>query len=72
MARRSSSEPSKNPGSVSTESVPNFEAGMQYAAGFGLRYLTPAGPIRLDVAFPLNPRPVDDVFQLYVSIGQAF
>jgi translocation and assembly module TamA len=30
------------------------------------------GPIRLDVAFPINKRDVDDDFQFYVSIGQAF
>jgi len=30
------------------------------------------GPIRVDVAFPLNPRSDDDVWALYVGIGQAF
>ena len=33
---------------------------------------TPIGPLRLDVAVPLNRRDVDDAFQLYISIGQAF
>ncbi|MEM7422261.1 MAG: BamA/TamA family outer membrane protein [Pseudomonadota bacterium] len=59
-------------GSVSEETVPDFENGVQVAAGLGIRYLSPAGPIRLDVAVPLNRRPADDIVQFYFSIGQAF
>jgi translocation and assembly module TamA len=59
-------------GSVSQESYPDFEEGVQVAAGTGIRYHSPAGPIRLDVAFPINRRDEDDFFQLYFSIGQAF
>ncbi len=59
-------------GSVSVESFPDFNDGVQTAAGVGLRYYSPAGPIRIDVAFPLNARDADDAFQLYFSIGQAF
>ncbi len=44
-----------------------------WGAGAGLRYFTPIGPIRLDVAVPLDRRDgVDDPFQLYLSLGQAF
>jgi translocation and assembly module TamA len=43
-----------------------------YAAGAGVRYFSPVGPIRLDVGVPLNPRDSDDNFQIYLSIGQAF
>lgn len=46
--------------------------GILWAAGLGLRYFSAAGPIRLDVAVPLNPRPVDDDLHLYLSMGQAF
>ena len=46
--------------------------GVLWAAGLGLRYFSAAGPIRVDVAVPLNPRPVDDDFHLYLSMGQAF
>jgi translocation and assembly module TamA len=42
------------------------------AAGAGLRYYSPVGPIRIDAGFPLNGRDVDDGFQVYFSIGQAF
>ena len=54
-------------------SVPDFLRGdTRMSAGIGLRYYTGIGPIRLDVAFPLNPRRGDQPVVLYVSIGQAF
>ncbi len=59
-------------GSVSTETFPDFEEDVQAAAGFGIRYFSPVGPVRVDVAFPVNRRRIDDAFQLYFSIGQAF
>jgi len=59
-------------GTVGEDSVPDFDAGVQFAAGVGFRYFSPAGPIRVDLALPLNPRDADDSFQLYFSIGQAF
>lgn len=59
-------------GQVYGEMIPWFEGNLRWAAGTGLRYRSPVGPFRLDVAFPINRRPVDDVFQLYFSIGQAF
>lgn len=47
--------------------------GMQWGAGLGLRYYTAIGPIRLDVATPLNPRSDDtERFFVYISIGQSF
>lgn len=59
-------------GSVSTAMFPDFAEGVQLAAGVGVRYHTLAGPVRLDLAVPLNPRDADDLFQVYFSIGQAF
>jgi translocation and assembly module TamA len=45
----------------------------RWGTGAGVRYFTPIGPFRLDVGFPLDRRSgVDDSFQLYVSLGQAF
>ncbi|WP_342745814.1 autotransporter assembly complex family protein [Caulobacter mirabilis] len=41
-------------------------------AGFGVRYDLGFGPIRADIAFPLNKREGDADFQLYISIGQSF
>ena len=40
--------------------------------GFGVRYYPGFGPIRFDVAAPLNRRDGDAPLQIYVSIGQAF
>lgn len=59
-------------GSVSESPVPDLADGIQVGAGLGLRYYSVAGPVRLDLAVPLNPRDEDDSFQFYVSIGQAF
>jgi outer membrane protein assembly factor BamA len=44
----------------------------QHSVGVGARYSSPFGLLRLDVAFPLNPRPFDRPYQWYFSIGQAF
>jgi outer membrane translocation and assembly module TamA len=49
-------------------------------AGFGLRYMTPIGPIRFDFGYQLTPIDgllVDGVpekhpFRMHFSIGQAF
>jgi translocation and assembly module TamA len=60
-------------GTVFTSDVPNFAEDIHWGAGIGLRYYTAFGPIRLDVATPLNRRDkIDDVVQIYVSLGQAF
>ncbi|MHA7880633.1 MAG: autotransporter assembly complex protein TamA [Saccharospirillum sp.] len=40
--------------------------------GVGLRYYTRVAPVRLDVAFPVQPRDDDPRFQLYISLGQSF
>ncbi|MBI2260433.1 MAG: outer membrane protein assembly factor [Caulobacterales bacterium] len=58
-------------GSVGFDQAPDF-SNMRYGAGFGVRYKLPFGPIRADIAFPLDKREGDADFQIYVSIGQAF
>jgi len=57
--------------SVTARDVPTF-SDMRFGAGLGVRYYTPVGPLRLDIAAPLDPRDGDDPVQLYISIGQAF
>lgn len=47
-------------------------ADLRLGAGVGVRYYTGLGPLRLDVALPLNKRPGDPDYALYVGIGQAF
>lgn len=58
-------------GAIGFQETPNL-TNMRYGVGAGVRYKLPFGPIRADVAVPLNRRPGDAAFQLYVSIGQAF
>jgi translocation and assembly module TamA len=41
-------------------------------AGVGVRYYTSIGPIRLDVAVPVNRAPGGDAFELYIGLGEAF
>lgn len=45
---------------------------MEWGGGVGLRYETPFGPLRLDVATPLTSRSSHDIGEIYISIGQAF
>ena len=60
-------------GMVYEESQPSDEPPLQWGAGLGLRLFTGLGPIRLDVAVPVNPRDdLDDDYQFYISLGQAF
>ena len=58
-------------GSVTYNSVPDF-SDIRAGAGIGLRYATPFGPIRLDVAVPINPYPDGAKFGIYAGIGQSF
>ena len=51
----------------------DFSQKLFKGAGLGIRYYTPIGPIRVDVAFPLDRRiPLDRPYQFYVSLGQSF
>ena len=60
-------------GNVYDDELPDIGNGLKWAAGFGIRYFTMVGPIRLDFGFPLNPREnIDDSMHFYISIGQAF
>ncbi|HXN64332.1 MAG TPA: POTRA domain-containing protein [Candidatus Acidoferrales bacterium] len=42
------------------------------SVGFGLRYNTPVGPIRLDIGRNLSPIPGVKATQYFITIGQAF
>ena len=60
-------------GSAFESAFPDFEETLQWGGGLGFRYYTTIGPLRLDVGIPINRRDeIDDSFQIYVSIGQAF
>ncbi|MEE4210628.1 MAG: BamA/TamA family outer membrane protein, partial [Parvularcula sp.] len=74
-------------GGAFTSNNPDFE-NVLVGAGIGVRYHTPIGPIRVDVAVPLERREFfiddpeaedgrrrifqDDAFQFYIAIGQPF
>jgi translocation and assembly module TamA len=58
-------------GQVSANGVP-FTNTWRFGAGIGARYYTSIGPIRLDIAVPLNREQGGDSFELYIGIGQAF
>lgn len=58
-------------GQVSANGAP-FTSDWRVGAGVGVRYYTSIGPLRLDVAVPLNREPHGDSFELYIGIGQAF
>ncbi len=58
-------------GTVSAKTAPDF-SDLRAGAGLGLRYNTPFGPIRLDVAVPLNAYPDGTKYGIYAGIGQAF
>ncbi|MCC5997075.1 MAG: BamA/TamA family outer membrane protein [Oceanicaulis sp.] len=45
---------------------------MRFGAGLGVRYYPGFGPIRFDIATPLNRRSGDDPVHIYISIGQSF
>lgn len=59
-------------GQVGEDSFLDFSEDLKVGVGAGLRYLTPLGPIRLDVGVPLNAGPNDPDFAVYIGIGQSF
>lgn len=58
-------------GTASAGTVPKASE-LGYGAGVGLRYYTAVGPVRFDVAVPLNPGPGQKGYGLYLSLGQSF
>lgn len=58
-------------GAVGGDSLPGGDD-IGVGVGFGVRYDLGFGPVRADIAFPLDKREGDSGFQIYISIGQAF
>ncbi len=60
-------------GQVGAQSAP-FAGPLRVGVGFGARYYTPIGPIRLDIAVPVNrpSGPDTDAYEIYIGLGQAF
>jgi translocation and assembly module TamA len=65
-------------GNVMSSTTPKPFSKMLCGYGAGVRYYTPLGPIRLDLALPTRIRKtktgkrIDSRFNLYLSVGQAF
>jgi outer membrane protein insertion porin family len=49
-----------------------FYSNYSNSVGFGIRYQTPVGPIRIDIGRNLNPIPGVKATQYFVTLGQAF
>jgi translocation and assembly module TamA len=58
-------------GTVGDDPTPGFDE-IKFGAGIGARYYTGFGPLRIDIAMPLNPGPNDPKFGVYVALGQSF
>jgi translocation and assembly module TamA len=59
-------------GQLSTRSFHIPADAVRFAAGFGLSYRTPVGPLRLDVGFPFQPPQGDPSWQIHFSVGTPF
>ena len=58
-------------GYVAADTFPGLDQ-LRIGAGVGLRYYTGFGPLRADIAIPLNKRSGDPDYAIYVGIGQSF
>jgi translocation and assembly module TamA len=58
-------------GTLTTKALPDF-GNWRLAAGFGVRYYSSFGPIRIDFGVPLNRQKGDGPIAVTVSLGQAF
>jgi translocation and assembly module TamA len=52
--------------------IKDFGFDLRHALGFGLRYESAIGLVRVDLGFPLNRRPEDRGYQIWFGLGQAF
>ncbi len=59
-------------GMVYEDSTEKLFQDMLWGAGLGFRYYSAVGPLRLDLALPLQRREGDSAWQLYISFGQSF
>ena len=58
-------------GNVYDQVLPRL-SGFRWGGGLGFRYYTAFGPLRFDVATPIDRRPEDEDILFYISIGQSF
>lgn len=58
-------------GSVGQTQTPSL-SDLRLGVGLGMRYATGIGPLRVDVAVPLDKQAGDSAYAFYVGLGQAF
>ena len=58
-------------GQVGSTGAPG-QGPLRIGVGAGVRYYTGIGPIRVDIALPVETIPGNDSFELYVGLGEAF
>jgi len=46
--------------------------GLKYSAGWGIRYFTPIGPLRMDIGYKLDPERGEDPYEIHFTLGQIF
>jgi outer membrane protein assembly factor BamA len=59
-------------GQVKTKSYDIPVDDLKFAAGFGVGYNTPLGPLQLYLGFPFDPPSGDAAWQVHFSVGQFF
>jgi translocation and assembly module TamA len=59
-------------GTVYNTVLPDLSQPLFWGTGAGIRYYSPIGPLRFDIATPLDRRAGDSIIQVYISLGQAF
>ena len=59
-------------GFIGRNAFPDGAGEWQSGAGVGIRYATPIGPVRFDIAVPTSGEDDGESFQLYFGIGHAF
>jgi outer membrane protein assembly complex protein YaeT len=59
-------------GQVSLRSFKVPVDNLKFSAGFGVRYSTPVGPLRLDIGLPFDPPRGERSWQIHFSLGPSF
>ncbi len=60
-------------GGAYEDRVPDVEESFYWGAGLGFRYYTQVGPLRFDIAFPLDRENNRfRAYRVYISVGQSF
>ena len=59
-------------GNVWTDYRDVRSGGFKWGAGLGVRYLSPVGPLRLEIGWKLDREPFEDPYVWFISLGNPF